>query len=212
VPVNTDTITSMSQTATAQEGRVKGTAFLQDSGTVPANGEGSFVVNISAGTSALHPPTTTATTLADGTFEKFLTPSASGFTLEFPKTNYATMLVSAPDADNDAGNVYVKHLTSLTITVRDSSNQTVTDATLTLTDESTNTAVSPTTPGSYSFDNLDPTHVYTIHATKIHPSTTVPPPPPNVTIPGFTEGKTESHVAINPGTATHTITMTSPAS
>ncbi|MDT4946804.1 MAG: hypothetical protein QOH14_3537, partial [Pseudonocardiales bacterium] len=112
------------------------------------------------------------------------------------------------------GDTFVKHLTTLTITVEDSTagHPSVSDATVVLTDTTTNTTVGTLTAGPYTFNNLDPDHTFTIHASKTHAAVfpTSTSSGPTTTIPGFTEGKTVTGLTFHPGTDGFTIRMTNP--
>jgi hypothetical protein len=214
---------SASQTVLVQEARIYGRVLVQDGGTQPTAGTAGLTVNLYTGATASGTPVvliSTADTTENGNtinYLRYVAPSASGYTLTYPggtgrKTPTEHTSGSSVDAGDtqDIGDTIVKGLTTLTITVHDATGATVTDATVEVTDETTNTSLGTKTGPTYVYSNLDPDHTYTIHASKIHPSTTSPPPPPTITIPGFTEGKTETGVTVTPGAVAHTITMTNP--
>jgi hypothetical protein len=100
----------------------------------------------------------------------------------------------------------ILNFASFTVTVKDSSGATVTDATLTLRDSS-NATISPTSPGSYTYQGLDPDGTYSLQATKTHASTGSG----SAFSSGFTEGRTITAIGLNPGTNTITVEMQTPA-
>ncbi|MEY2404766.1 MAG: hypothetical protein QOD38_2317, partial [Acidimicrobiaceae bacterium] len=213
---------SASQTVLVQEARIYGRVLVQDGGTAPTAGTAGLTVNLYTGATATGTPvvlTTTTDTTENGVtinYLRYVAASASGYTLTFPGGNGRNTVTahtsgtstSVGDTKN-IGDTKVKGLTTLTITVHDASGATITDATVEVTDETTNVKLT-LSASPYVYNNLDPDHLYTIHAFRVHPSTTSPPPPPTITIPGFTEGKTDSHVAVDPGPDTYTITMINP--
>jgi len=194
---------SASQTVLVQEARVFGRVLVQDIATVPSTGTSGLTVNMYTGATAVGTavpiPTTTDTTenAVPINFLRYVDPSASGYTLAFADGADHTTLdlpFSNPFSANfktvNVGDIFLKKLASLTVTVHDSAGAPITDATVTVKQGSR--TFSPDSPGSYSFSNLPPGVVTSIRAfrhTDAVPATTQTSPPStiNASIPAFDE-------------------------
>jgi hypothetical protein len=155
---------------TVQEALLDGSVTLRNGKVPPSNNDdpaNAFTVRVYNGGSIGTSPDFTITTAGNGTFAKYVTPRNDGYTLSFTLTGYTSDQHSTGNTPVGATRSYdalLKKLASLTVTVRDSNNDPVSDATVTVKQGSTTLGTDST--GPYTFSNLPPDVVLTVSATK----------------------------------------------